>query len=73
MAPLIYVQSLDESAVTIMCEVYVAEIGKRKLTIDYLCSQTLIPFNQMDVNIKNLEKGEFLDAFRQGRLKTEEA
>ena len=82
MAPLIYVQSLDESAVTIMCEVYVAEIGKRKLTIDYLCSQTLnefakygieIPFNQMDVNIKNLEKGEFLDAFKQGRMQTEEA
>lgn len=76
MAPLIYVQSLDDSAVTIMCEIYVAEIGKRKLAIDYLCSQTLsefarnnieIPFNQMDVNVKNLEHGEFLEAFKRGR------
>ena len=75
MAPLIYVKSLDDSAVTIMCEIYVAEIGKRKLAIDYLCSQTLgefarnnieIPFNQMDVNVKNLESGEFLEAFKHG-------
>ncbi len=76
MAPLIYVASLDDSAVTIKCELYVAEIGKRKLANDYLCTTTLaefakygieIPFNQMDVNIKNLEQGEFLEAFKQGQ------
>ncbi len=73
MSTLIYVKSLDDSAVTIMCEVYVAEIGNRKRTIDYLCSQTLsefaknnieIPFNQMDVNVKNLEQGEFIDILK---------
>jgi potassium efflux system protein len=72
-APIIYVSSLDDSAVTIVCEVYVSEIGNRRYTFDYLCTETLrvfgengieIPFNQMDVNIKNLEKGEFLDAFK---------
>lgn len=77
MTPLVYVKSLDDSAVTISCEVYVTEIGNRKLTYDYLCSQTLkvfgengieIPFNQMDVNIKNMEQGEFIDTLKKGLL-----
>ncbi len=79
MTPLVYVQSLDDSAVTISCEVYVTEIGNRKLTYDYLCSQTLkvfgengieIPFNQMDVNIKNMEQGEFIDTLKKGLLRS---
>lgn len=77
MNPLVYVKSLDDSAVTISCEVYVTEIGNRKLTYDYLCTQTLkvfaendieIPFNQMDVNIKNMEQGEFIDTLKKGLL-----
>jgi len=68
-APLIYIKSLDDSAVTIICEVYVTEIGKRKLTNDYLCNETLkqfanegieIPFNQMDLHIKDLDQKEFI-------------
>ena len=68
-APLIYIKSLDESSITVICEVYVAEIGKRKLTNDYLCTETLrqfaaegieIPFNQMDVSIKELKNSEFM-------------
>ena len=34
--PAVYVQSLDASAITIMCEVYVNEIGKRKAVFDFL-------------------------------------
>ncbi|MGN0908020.1 MAG: mechanosensitive ion channel domain-containing protein, partial [Succinivibrio sp.] len=79
MTPLVYVKSLDDSAVTISCEVYVTEIGNRKLTFDYLCSQTLkvfaengieIPFNQMDVNVKNLEQGEFIDTLKKGLVRS---
>lgn len=62
----VYVKELDDSAVTIMCEVYVREIGKRKTTTDYLAAQTLkmfaregiqIPFKQVDIKIKNLDTG----------------
>ena len=65
----IYIKSLDASAVTIMCEVYVNEIGNRKPTFDYLSTETLkrfakagieIPFNQLDVKIKNLDNREVL-------------
>lgn len=66
----VYIKSLDASAVTIMCEVFVSEIGKRKDTFDYLSSETLrrfakakieIPFNQLDVKIKNLDNGKELN------------
>ncbi len=65
----IYIKSLDASCVTIMCEVYVNEIGNRKPTYDYLSSETLrrfavagieIPFNKLDVTIMNLQNGEKL-------------
>lgn len=58
--PSIYIKSLDDSAITIMCEVYVTEIGKRKETFDFLSTETLrifndnnieIPFNKLDVTI----------------------
>ncbi len=67
--PRIYIKSLDASSVTIMCEVFVNEIGNRKNTFDYLSEQTLkrfakenieIPFNQLDVKIKNLDTGDVL-------------
>lgn len=70
---LIYVSSLDASSVNICCEVYVGVIGERKLTIDYLSSETLsayakagieIPFSQLDLNVKTLEKTEFLENMR---------
>ena len=66
---LVNIQSLADSSINILCEVYVDEIGKRKATNDYLCSETLrifdqnnieIPFNQMEVKIKNLDKEQFL-------------
>ncbi len=62
--PMVYIKSLDASAVTIMCEVFVNEIGKRKAVYDYLSSESLrlfrdhnieIPFDQLDVTIRNLE------------------
>lgn len=62
--PLVYIKSLDASAVTIMCEVFVNEIGKRKPVYDYLSTETLrlfrdhgieIPFDQLDVTIRNLD------------------
>ncbi|MBO8414849.1 MAG: mechanosensitive ion channel [Proteobacteria bacterium] len=65
----IYVSSLDASCVTIMCEVFVNEIGNRKPTTDYLSTETLrrfaeagieIPFNQLDVKLKNLDNGQSL-------------
>lgn len=67
--PRIYVKSLDASSVTIMCEVFVNEISDRKSTYDYLSTQTLIrfakenieiPFNQLDVKIKNMDNGQTL-------------
>ena len=67
--PRIYVKSLDASCVSIMCEVFVNQIADRKGTYDYLSTQTLlrfakenieIPFNQLDVKIKNLDNGETL-------------
>lgn len=65
----VYVQSLDDSAITLMCEVFVNEIGKRKAVIDFLSVESLrvfaendieIPFNQMDVNIRNLDTDKIL-------------
>nr|MCR5084724.1 mechanosensitive ion channel [Succinivibrionaceae bacterium] len=59
----IFINGLSDSAVTILCEVFVKEIGNRKATFDYLSSRTLqrfaqagieIPYNQLDVKIKNL-------------------
>lgn len=76
-ASLVYVSSLDESAVTITCDIYVTQIANRKLTTDYLSRETLkqfaqygieIPFNQLDVNVKNLEKGEFIETLKAGIL-----
>ena len=62
----IFVTSLDASCVTITCEVFVNEIGNRKPAYDYLSTETLkrfaeagieVPFNQLDVTIKNLNNG----------------
>lgn len=70
---LIYVSSLDASSVNICCEVFVGAIGERKLTVDYLSSETLsayaragieIPFNQLDLNVKTLEKAEFIESLK---------
>ncbi len=67
----IFISSLDASCVTITCEVFVKEIGLRKPTYDYLSTKTLerfakegieIPFNQLDVKIKNLDTGKELAA-----------
>ena len=65
----IYIKSLDASCITIMCEVYVNEIGNRKNTYDYLSSEALrrfgaagieIPFNKLDVTIMNMQNGDKL-------------
>ena len=65
----IFVTSLDASCVTITCEVFVNEIGNRKPAYDYLSTETLkrfaeagieVPFNQLDVTIKNLNNGSTL-------------
>ena len=67
----VYIKGLDESCVTIMCEVFVSEIGKRKTVFDYLSTQALrqfaregieIPFNQLDVTLRNLDNGDKLQA-----------
>lgn len=67
--PQVFVKSLDASCVTLLCEVYVNEIGKRKETFDYLSVETLrifkeqgieIPFDQLDVTIRNLDNGQVL-------------
>ena len=67
--PAIYVKSLDPSAVTIMCELYVNEIGKRKVVYDFLSTETLrifadnnieIPFDQMDVTVRNIDTDKIL-------------
>lgn len=67
--PNVYIKSLDASAITILCEVYVNEIGKRKVVFDYLSTETLrlfkennieIPFDQLDVTIRNLDTGKTL-------------
>lgn len=76
--PVVFIQSLAESSVNILCEVFVSEIGKRKATNDYLCSETLrvfaennieIPFNMLEVNIKNLDKSKLAQEFKQSMLK----
>ena len=67
--PKVYIKSLDASAITIMCEVYVKEIGKRKIVYDFLSTETLrifkdlgieIPFDQLDVTIRNLDTNQTL-------------
>lgn len=67
--PLIYVKSLDDGRATILCEVYVNEILKRKETYDYLSIETLrvfrengieVPFDQLEVTIHNLDTGKKL-------------
>ena len=67
--PAVYVQSLDASAITIMCEVYVNEIGKRKAVFDFLSIESLrvfkennieVPFNQIDVTVRNLDTEQVL-------------
>ncbi|MCI6905741.1 MAG: mechanosensitive ion channel [Succinatimonas sp.] len=74
-ASLIYVSELAASSVNITVEVYVNAIGDRKLTMDYLSRETLstfaqngieIPFNQMDLHVRTLEKQEFIDQLRRG-------
>lgn len=65
----VYVTALADSAITITCDIFVNEIGKRKPTFDYLCRETLrrfdkanieIPFNQIEVRLKNPSTGESL-------------
>ena len=52
-----------------MCEVYVNEIGKRKAVFDFLSIESLrifkennieVPFDQMDVTIRNLDTEQVL-------------
>lgn len=66
---LIYVCSLQNNCVSIMCEVYVKEIGRRKLTTDYLSTEVLrrfaeagiaIPYQRSEVLLKNLDNGHSL-------------
>ncbi len=68
-APRIFVKSLDDSAVSILCEVFVKEIGNRKATYDFLSTETLklfaksgieIPYNKLDVCVTNLDNGKKL-------------
>lgn len=64
--PRVYVKSLDASCITLMCDVYVNEIGNRKDTFDFLTIESLrlfdehnieVPFNKLDVTVLNLDKG----------------
>lgn len=66
---LIYVCGLQDNCVSIMCEVYVKEIGSRKLTTDYLSTEVLrrfaeagitIPYQRSEVLLKNLDNGRSL-------------
>lgn len=74
-ASLIYIKELAASSVNISAEVYVTNIGDRKLTMDYLSRETLsvfaknnieIPFDQLDLHVKTLEKDEFIKQLRNG-------
>ena len=76
--PKVYIKSLDASAITIMCEVYVKEIGKRKVVFDYLSTETLrifkengieIPFDQLDVTIRNLDTNKTLSYHEEDLIK----
>ena len=80
-ACLIYVKELAASSVNIAADIYVGNIGDRKLTIDYLSRETLsafaqngieIPFNQLDVNVKTLEKDEFIKKLKVGLFNKEQ-
>ncbi len=72
---LVYVNELAASSINIRCEVYVGDIGNRKATIDYLSIESInafnragieIPFDQLDLNVKTLEKDEFVEKLRKG-------
>ena len=74
-ASLIYIKELAASSVNISAEVYVTNIGDRKLTMDYLSRETLsvfaknnieIPFDQLDLHVRTLEKDEFIKQLRNG-------
>lgn len=78
---LVYIKELADSAVILSAEIYVTNIGDRKLTLDYLSRETLsqfaqngieIPFNQLDVNVKTLEKEEFISKLRTGLFETQQ-
>lgn len=65
----VYVTAMMDSCINITADVFVSEIGKRKPTFDYLCQETLrrfdaagieIPFNQLEVRLKNTITGESL-------------
>ena len=80
-ACLIYVKELAASSVNIAADIYVGNIGDRKLTIDYLSRETLsafaqngieIPFDQLDVNVKTLEKDEFIKKLKVGLFNKEQ-
>lgn len=72
---LIYIKELAASSINICADVYVTKIGERKLTIDYLSRETLsvfaknnieIPFDQLDLHVKTLEKDEFIRQLKNG-------
>ena len=80
-ACLIYVKELAASSVNIAADIYVGNIGDRKLTIDYLSRETLsafaqngieIPFDQLDVNVKTLEMDEFIKKLKVGLFNKEQ-
>ena len=65
----VYVTAMMDSCINITADVFVSEIGKRKPTFDYLCQETLkrfdaagieVPFNQLEVRLKNTITGESL-------------
>ena len=79
---LVYISNLADSSVNISCEIYVNAISQRKLTLDYLSRECLrlyekegieIPFNQMDVHVKTLEKEEFIEKLKNGLFVKEPA
>ena len=78
---LIYIKELAASSINICADVYVTKIGERKLTIDYLCRETLsvfaknnieIPFDQLDLHVKTLEKDEFIRQLKNGLFNKQE-
>ena len=78
---LIYIKELAASSINICADIYVTKIGERKLTIDYLCRETLsvfaknnieIPFDQLDLHVKTLEKDEFIRQLKNGLFNKQE-